>query len=189
MTPLPSLGGSPSKHLTRRGVYREIYWIEAGERKRKIFNAIEKYRQDPLGWLLFKKGLDQPLGVSRVPPPSFTLTKWIDLVSVFASPRDTRMVVPSEAYFPSDFPNFSLPSYASRSPTLLFPFHRSYVSLFRQSSSFVIDARRRILSLFAREHSSEPMAVLPLFSRAPGFDIRNYSVSRSFERRRALGNF
>ena len=44
---------------------------------------------------------------------------------------------------------------------------------------------RDSVSAGSREHSSEPTAVLPPFRErereAPGFDIRNYSVSRSFE--------
>lgn len=54
-----------SKHLTRR-IYHGIYWNEP--EKEKDFQRGRKYRQAPFGWLLFKKGLGQPLRISSSTP-------------------------------------------------------------------------------------------------------------------------
>lgn len=167
-----------SKHLTTR-IYHGIYWNEP--EKEKDFQRGRKYRQAPFGWLLFKKGLGQPLRVSSS-TPVFHADK------VDRSRQCLRFspghVAPSEAYFPLDFSNFSL-----RSTHLTFPLflhHDFYVSLFHRSFNFVVDSRRRICPSYESIWANQLQCPLCF----PGHGFR-YQKLLGFEefRETSLGNF
>ena len=122
------------------------------------------------------------LSVSRVPPPSFTLTKWIDLVSVFASLRNT--LLHRRPTFYSIFPTFH--SILRTLPSLYFctTISTSHcITGVPISSSILVAESAPLMRASERTNCSVPSVFL-----ATGFDVRNYSVSRS-SKRQALETF